>query len=94
MTPEQQIISDIGRKCADDVSQAIRRNFQLVEGSEAALVIASYAAVSAFGAAGGAFAAHTDGPPTLDEATIDALWQGYIRPMLTGDFVREAKHGR
>lgn len=82
-----QLHKDIGRKCADDVSDAIRRGFQLVENDHGAVIVAAYAAAAAFGAAGGAFAAYAGKSPDLTADSIDDLWAGFIRPMMLGQLI-------
>lgn len=82
-----QIVKDIGRKCSDDVGDAIRRNMGLVTDQQSAMAVVSYAAVTAIGAASGAFAALTNGPAKLDEAALDEMWTEYLRPMALGKLV-------
>ena len=81
------IIKDIGRKCADDVGDAIRRNMQLMGDKRGKMIVATYAAASAIGAANGAFAALAEGPLTIDEAFVDQCWAEVLRPMILGQIV-------
>lgn len=82
----EQIIKDIGRKCASDVGDAIRRNMSLVTGKREMMIVTAYAAASAFGAANGAFAAFMHGPSAeIDAQFVDQLWVEFIRPMVLGN---------
>lgn len=85
MGEADQIAADIGRKCSDDVSAVIRRNFMLVADRHSAVVVASYAAVTAIGAASGAFNALNDGPGYSTPETLDELWTGFFRPLMLGE---------
>lgn len=84
MNENDQIIQDIGRKCAEDVSGAIRRNMLLMLDGRGKMMIASYAAATAIGAANGAFAAYLGGPTAIDEQFVDQLWDDILRPMVLG----------
>lgn len=78
MTPDY-IIKDIGRKLADDIFAATRRNFMLVDDPRAAFIVGTYGAASAIAAACAALAAWTDEPDPAKLA--DALWDT-LRPMV------------
>lgn len=88
-----EIIKDIGRKCGDDVSAAIRRNMLLMADQRGAMIVATYAAAAAIGAASGAFAAFLDGPAEVDAATIDEMWTEILRPMVLGQNAGDAARG-
>lgn len=79
-----QLAKDMGRKCADDVSAAIRRNMQLMPDRHGKMVVSTYAAAAAIGAANGAFAAMAEGPLEIDEAFVDQCWSEILRPMILG----------
>jgi S-methylmethionine-dependent homocysteine/selenocysteine methylase len=81
-----QIISDVGKKCADDVSAAIRRNMQLADGAREQMVVGMYAAAAAIGAATGALGAFMGRPSTLTAEQVDEAWSGILRPMVLGEF--------
>lgn len=82
--PADAITRDIGRKCADDVGDAIRRNMQLMGDKRGKMIVATYGAATAIGAANGAFAAMADGQLTIDEAFVDQCWAEVLRPMILG----------
>jgi hypothetical protein len=88
MTEQDVILADIGRKCADDVSDAINRNMKLAGGQRGALIIAAYATAASCGATTGAFAAY-EGKATanIDADDIDAVWTQFIRPMMLGKLI-------
>lgn len=88
-----EINRDIARKCDEDVSGAIHRNMQLVEGGAAKAQIAFMGAGSALGSAGGAFLAlhaaqYGEGVP--DEEAAEALWL-LLRPMVVRAIARHRK---
>lgn len=85
-----QIIKDIGRKCAEDVAGAIRRNMLLFNGKRELMIVATYGAAAAIGAANGAFAAYMDAPDSIDEKLVDQLWAEILRPMILGDLSEAA----
>lgn len=84
-----QMIKDIGRKCADDVSAALRRNMQLMPDPRSKMIVTAYGASAAIGAANGAFAAMGDGPQEIDEAFVDQCWSEILRPMILGRIAKE-----
>ena len=90
MLKHGNIEQDIGRKCADDVAAAIRRNVALMADRRGKMIVASYAAATAIGAANGAFAAFMDGPAAIDEKFVDQLWGEFIRPMVLGELAKVA----
>lgn len=81
---EAGLIKDIGRKCADDVADAIRRNMLLMGDKRSKMIVTAYGASAAIGAANGAFAAMADGPLEIDEAFVDQCWSEILRPMILG----------
>lgn len=85
MGDDDHITQDIGRKCASDVGDAIRRNIALMNGKREAMIVSAYAAAAAIGAANGAFAAFMDGPQVIDEKMVDQLWTDFLRPMVLGE---------
>jgi hypothetical protein len=85
-----QILQDIGRKCGEDVSAAIGRNMLLFDGKREAMIIATYGAATAIGAANGAFSAYMDGPDAIDANLVDQLWAEILRPMILGDLSQAA----
>lgn len=85
----ERVIRDVGRKCGDDVSGAIRRNVALMESQRGAMIVTTYAAAAAIGAANGAFNAFMNGPDKIDEALVDQLWADLLRPMVVGELSRE-----
>lgn len=91
MPPHDQIVADIGRKCADDVAGAIRRNMRLTDSQREAMIVSAYAAAAAIGAANGAFAAFMNGPGDIDAAFVDQLWSEFLRPMVLGELVSGAR---
>jgi len=91
MTPQEQITKDIGRKCADDVNAAIRRNQMLVGSRQDSLIIAMYAAATSVGAVTGTFSAMTGGPALPDAEAIDDVWLNLLRPMVLGQLSSEAR---
>lgn len=78
------IAKDIGRKCADDVSAAIKRNMHLMPDHRGKFLVAVYAAVTGIAAATGAFAATIGGGPEPDERMVDELWTSFFRPLALG----------
>ncbi len=78
------VTRDIGLKCADDVGDAIRRNMYLMGDKRGKMIVATYGAATAIGAANGAFAAMSDGPQEIDEAFVDQCWAEILRPMILG----------
>lgn len=78
------IIKDIGRKCADDVSDAIKRNMQLIPDQRGKFLVAVYAAVTGIASASGAFAATTGMGTEPNERMIDELWAEFFRPLAIG----------
>lgn len=81
---EDGLVKDIGRKCADDVGDAIRRNMQLMGDRRGKMIVATYGAATAIGAANGAFAAVMDGHKQIDEVFVDKVWAEILRPMILG----------
>jgi len=94
MLKHGNIEQDIGRKCADDVAAAIRRNVALMADRRGKMIVASYAAATAIGAANGAFAAFMDRPAAIDEKFVDQLWGEFIRPMVLGELSKVAGEGK
>lgn len=84
MTAEYDpITADIGRKCSDDVSAAIRRNMLLMQDNLSAAQVAVIGAGGALGMAAGAMCAHLEelaGAQMDNEGIADALWD-ILRPM-------------
>lgn len=73
------IVNDMGKKCADDVSDAMMRTLRIIDTPQGAAIVATFAAAAALGIATGAFAATIEnGSP---EETADALWVK-LRPMV------------
>lgn len=77
------IVRDIGHKCADDVSAAIRRNMRLMENGQEMAQVAFYGAAQAMGAAAGGMAAvlEADGNTRDPGEVADHLWD-ILRPMV------------
>jgi hypothetical protein len=88
LSAADQILQDIGRKCAGDVSEAIHRNMALADDRRGKMIVAAYAAAAAFGSANGAFSAFMNGPEVIDEAFVDELWAQFVRPMVLGQFAK------
>ncbi len=80
-----EILKDIGRKCSDDVAAAVRRNIHLMGDRRGKMIVATYGAAAAIGAANGAFAAFMDGPDEIDAVFVDKIWAEILRPMILGD---------
>ena len=78
------IEQDIGRQCPAAVSDALPRNMRLRDDKRGMMIVASYGAAAAIGAANGAFAAFMDGPEAIDEKFVDQLWANILRPMVLG----------
>lgn len=91
-----QIVQDIGRKCADDVSAAIRRNMQLMETGQEMAQVAIYGAAQAMGTASGGLAAAlaADGNMRDPTSVADHLWD-LLRPMVLKGLheIEAANHG-
>ncbi len=95
MSAADAIAKDIGRKCADDVSAAIKRNMHLMPDRRGKFLVAAYAAVTGIAAATGAFAATIGGGPDPDEQMVDELWAEFFRPLALGQlpkFVEDHPH--
>lgn len=89
----RMVEKDIGRKCGDDVAGAIRRNMALMLDRRGKMIVASYAAATAIGAANGAFAAYMGGPEEIDAKFVDQLWADILRPMVLGELASAALDG-
>ena len=74
---------DIGRKCADDVSGAMRRNILLADDMQGMVAISAYGAAAAIGLATGMFAQQSGAAndEVISAAMIDELWVNLIRPI-------------
>ena len=79
LQPENQIVGDLGRKCADDVSRAIRRTMQLAESANDKFVIGSYGASVAMAWASAALNVMTESENP--EQCADELWV-ILRPFV------------
>ena len=82
--PIDALEKDMGRKCADDVSAAIRRTLQLMPDQRGAMIVAIYGAAAAIGAATGAFSALSDEIPEPNEKMLDEMWAAFLRPIALG----------
>lgn len=81
------IVRDIGRKCGEDASGAIRRNMALMGNSEEMAQVAVFGAGSALGTAAGAMAAHLErqtGKPVDGAEVADHLWALLRTTVLAG----------
>jgi hypothetical protein len=74
---------DIGRKCASDVSGAMRRNIMLADDIQGMVAISAYGAAAAIGLATGMFAQKAGAAKgeRITAAMIDELWINFIRPI-------------
>lgn len=86
------ITQDVGRKCADDVADAVRRNMHLMLNQRGVMIVAAYGAAAAIGAANGAFASYMGGGNEIDEALVDQLWSEILRPMILGNLAEDHPH--
>lgn len=83
MNRPDALTRDIARKCADDVSAAIRRNMALVDGPAEKLAVSMSAAASAMGSATGSYLAYHDlqrAEPIYPAAAAKGLWRA-LEPM-------------
>lgn len=93
MAERDPLIMDVGRKCSEDVAAAMRRNMLLMLDKRGAMIVATYGAATAIGAANGAYSAYMDGPDVVSEAMVDQLWADILRPMILGQLAQqEAPH--
>lgn len=84
--------NDLAMKCADDVEDAIHRNFALQLTTNGCALCAIAGASSAMAVAAGTLRALSDGATTAE--AIDGLWLTAIRPLtlsLIGDRTDLAK---
>ncbi|MFZ3484244.1 hypothetical protein [Sphingomonas sp. 3-13AW] len=92
-----EIVRDIGQKCGDDASGAIRRNMALMDTHHEMAQVAVFGAGSALGTAAGAMAASLRGDsdtPINSVEVADHLWT-ILRPAVLAGLQRieSSQHG-
>ncbi len=90
MDTTTQITMDLGRKCADDVSAAMRRTILLADDRSGAMAIAAYGAAQALGALSGSVAAFMDHDGGMTPDFIDMIWKDILRPVALGELLEGA----